>query len=141
MKHELKVNVPDEVKVRIARAKQHFRENRTTYLIGAGCLAAGYLLRKSNVVTVVNEGVAPVVPAVINNTVAPVMNNIVHNTVNNGGRMRKIIKCLETGQLWSSMTEAAEAQGKSLAMMSNHIHDRGVDSINGLHFVIDGLAA
>ena len=138
MKHELKVNVPEGVKERTNRVKQHLQENKTTYLVGAGCLAAGYFLRKPQVITVISEGAAPV----FNNTplIAPVMNNIVHNTVNNGGYSRKIIRCVETDELWPSMSKAAEAAGHTLQAMSRHIHGYN-DHLDGLHYVIEGVTA
>lgn len=137
MRHEHKLQIPEEVKAKIEKAKTHLKENRTTYLVGAGCLAAGYFLRKSTVITVVNEGVAPVVPAVINH----INNNpIFNNTVNNGGHMRKIVRCLETDEMWSSVSKAAEASGHSISMMSKHINGH-TDHLNGLHYVIEGLAS
>ena len=107
MKHEVKVNVPEGLKERVDRVKQHLKDNRTTYLVGAGCLAVGYFLRKPQTIKVISNGAAPV----FNNTptIAPVMNNIVHNTVNNGGHCTKIVRCLETGEtLAVELTEAAD---------------------------------
>jgi hypothetical protein len=81
-------------------------------------------------------------PAVINNTVAPVFNNenVGNQLVNNGGHMRKIVRCLETDELWPSMSKAAEAAGHSLTRMSDQIHGR-TDHLDGLHYVIEGLSA
>lgn len=79
---------------------------------------------------------------VINNTptIAPVMNNIVNNTVNAGGYMRKIIRCIETDEMWSSMSKAAEATGNHLTMMSKHCNGH-IEDLQGLHYVIEGLAS
>ena len=111
MKHEVKVNVPEGLKERVDRVKQHLKDNRTTYLVGAGCLTVGYLLRKPQTIKVISNGAAPV----FNNTVKPVMNNVVHNTVNNGGHMTKIVKRVSDGDIWETVTEAAE-----LASMAFH---------------------
>ena len=127
-----KIEVPEGFKARIAQIKQHLQDNKATYLAGAGCLVAGYLLRKPQIIEIVNNNTP---------TIAPVMNNIVNNTVNNGGHMRKIIKCLETGELWLSVTEAAKAQGKNISLMSQHLnHPDVVSEINGQHFIIEALA-
>lgn len=107
--------------------KLHVRRNKKFYMgFGAGTL----------VVLVVRR------PAVnIVNTVSPSFMPIFNNTVNNGGHMRKIIRCLETGELWLSVTEAAAAQGKDVALMSQHLnHPDVVPVINGLHFAIEALA-
>lgn len=46
--------------------KQHLQGNKTTYLIGAGCFAAGYLLRKQPQVTTIVNNVSPhVTPLII----------------------------------------------------------------------------
>jgi hypothetical protein len=74
---------------------------------------------------------------VFNNTIAPVISN----TVNNGGYMRKIVRCVETDELWPSISKAAEQAGASLSMMSKHVNGHTADDINGLHYVIEGLAA
>lgn len=134
MKHEVSLELPaisDSIKEKATRVKQHLKDNKTTYLVGAGCLVAGYLLRKPSIV-------APV----FNNAVTPVFNNmpVFNNTVNNGGYMRKIVRCLETDQMWPSMKAAAEATGNHLTMMSRHCNGH-VSDLNGLHYVIEGLAA
>ena len=78
-------------------------------------------------------------PAQITNTVAPVISPVFNNTVNNMGHMRKIVLCLETGERWGSVTEAAAAQGVQIGMMSQHLNDHR-DHINNLHFIIEALA-
>lgn len=112
---------------RFARVKQHLKNNKQVYLVGGGCLVAGYFLRRPRVVS-----------PVFNNM--PVMNNIVHNTVNNGSYARKIVRCIETDELWSSMTKAAEASGHTLQSMSKHIHGH-TDHLDGLHYIIEGVTA
>lgn len=118
----------EKVKEQAVKVKQHVRDNKTTYFVGAGCLVAGYLLRRQ---------LSPAVPALVNT----INNNpVFNNTVNNGGYMRKIVRCLETDEMWPSMTKAAEAAGHSLKTMSQHIHGH-TESLDGLHYVIEGLAA
>jgi hypothetical protein len=80
-------------------------------------------------------------PAQITNTVAPVISPVFNNVVNNGGHIRKIVLCLETGERWGSVTDAAKAQGKNVPLMSQHLnHPDAVPHINNLTFMIEGLA-
>lgn len=59
--HEVKVTVPEELKARAIRVKQYLQDNKTTYLVGAGCFAAGYLLRKQPHVTTIVNNVTPLI--------------------------------------------------------------------------------
>jgi hypothetical protein len=133
MKHQVSLELPvisDSLKEKAARVKQHFVDNKTTYLVGAGCLAVGYLIRKPGVVApVFNNTVAP--------SIAPVMTNI-GNVVNNGGHMHKIVQCIETGEIWEKVTDAADAAGTTLSYMSRHINGHKPD-VFGLHYKIIGL--
>lgn len=117
---------------RLDRVKRHLKDNKKTYLIGAGCLAAGVFLRKPGTIAIINNVAPNITPSI-----APVFNS----AVNNGGHMRKIVKCLDTGELWLSVTDAAKSQGKNIALMSQHLnHPDVVPEINGLKFVIEALA-
>lgn len=60
--------------------------------------------------------------------------------VKNGGYMRKIVRCVETDQMWPSVTQAAEHAKVPISLMSNHLNGR-TEAINDLHYVIEGLAA
>ncbi len=114
------------------KVAQWVKDNRVPIGVGVGGLAFGYLLRGKTV------HMAPT----FNNTVAPVIENapVFINTVNNGGYMRKIIRCVETDEMWPSMSKAAEAAQQSLTNMSRHVHGK-TETLNGLHYVIEGLAA
>jgi hypothetical protein len=78
-----------------------------------------------------NNTVAPSIAPVI----APVMTNV----VSNGGHMRKIVRCLETDEMWPSVGKAAESTRNTLHAMSRHINGH-TDELEGLHYVIEGLA-
>lgn len=120
------------------QVKQHLEANKTTYLIGAGGLVVGVgigLLLKQRPTQIINM-VAPEIKPIINPVIAPVFDN----TINNGGYTRKIIRCLETGEMWPSMKDAASSTGSTLQRMSNHIHGRN-PHLHGLHYVIEGLSA
>lgn len=101
--------------------KAHVKRNKKLY-IGIGIGASVVLVTRRPSINIVN---------------APVFNN---NIVNNGGYMRKIVRCIETDEMWPSVSKAAEAVGVTIHSMSNHINGRQ-DSLNGLHYVIEGLAA
>jgi hypothetical protein len=79
---------------RLDRVKRHLKDNKKTYLIGAGCLAAGYFLRRPGTTAIINN-VAP--------SIAPVFNN----TVNNGGHCTKIVQRLSDKEIFEQAAEAA----------------------------------
>jgi|SRR5580765_2754766 len=113
----------------VQKLQAHWKSHQREYLIGGGCLVVGYLLRRP-------QAIAPV----FNNNNIPAFNNIVNNTVNNGGHMRKIVRCVETDEMWPSVSKAAEVAGHSIVAMSKHLNGH-TDHIDGLHYVIEGLAA
>lgn len=111
------------------KVKLHLRTNKKLYITGGSCLATGLLLGGTGRVRIINN-VTPVI--------APVMNNIVNNTVNLGGHMTKLVKCLETGEVWETVTDAAKAAGVALPAMSRHLNEH-TDHIKGLHYAIIGV--
>ena len=115
---------------RTKKIQQHVQENRNTYIAGGSGLAVGAI----GVLLLTRA------PMQITNTVAPVISPIFNNTVNNGGYMRKIVRCVETDELWPSLSKAAETAKVSIQRMSQHVNGH-VDQVNGLHYVIEGLAA
>jgi len=42
-----KKKLPELAKEKAARVRQHLKDNKKVYLVGAGCLATGYLLRSN----------------------------------------------------------------------------------------------
>jgi hypothetical protein len=108
--------------------KAHVKKNQKFYL-GVGVGAFVVMATRRPAISIVN-------------TVSPSFMPIFNNTVNNGGHIRKIVRCLETGELWLSVTEAAAAQGKTLPFMSRHLnHPELLPTINNMHFVIEALAS
>jgi hypothetical protein len=118
------------------QVKKHVEENKTTYLVGAGCLVTGILvgygILNKPPVQVINS-----VRPIFNNkpVIAPVMNN---QQVNFGGHMTKLVKCLETGEVWETVTEAAKSNDASLSLMSRHLNGAKPD-VYGQHFKIIGV--
>jgi hypothetical protein len=113
-------------------ALQHLRDNRTTYLVGAGCLTAGYFL----------HGVrAPdVVQTFANSTdnIATVINrsknvDVVIKYLNARNYNANGCRCIETGEEWPSQIEAAIAKTIAPSILSKHLNGR-FDNAKGLHF-------
>lgn len=109
--------------------KDHFDKHRNAYIL-AGTLVGGVVIGR------LLFGRAPV----INNTAvaSPVVNTV--SNVTNGGYMHKIVKCVETGQMWESVKDAAEAMKVSPSMMSKHLNGH-TDNISNLHFKIAGIGS
>ena len=110
-------DVPNTEKI-----KAHFRKNKKLYMgIGIGVVIT-LAIRK---------------PVVI--SVAPVFNNS-NQQINFAGHVTKVVKCLETGDMWEKVTEAAVAVGKPLSAMSKHLNGHaGYDALDGLHYKIVGV--
>lgn len=125
----------------VRKVKTHVEKYQVIYA-GAGAsgltLVAVSLFGKPKVIVEKGSGLMPVISPVFNNTpvIAPVMNNV----VSNGGHMRKIVRCVETDQMWPSLSKAAEDLGVSLQKMSQHVNGHK-EHVDGLHYVIEGLAA
>lgn len=111
----------------ISEVKTHLNRHRTIY-ISAAVLGVGVCV-----------GMRMSKPTQIINTVAPVFNND-NSSAAFGGYARKIVKCLETGQLWESVNDAAAAAGVSQSMMSKHLNGNK-DHISNLHYQIIGLSS
>lgn len=118
-------------------AKTHWDKYKKAYLIGGGVVTVtgvtGYLVGSGKAAELAEVAV----PQIINN-VAPVITPVFNNTVNFGGHMTKLVKCLETGEMWETVTEAAKATGSSLSMMSRHLNGHMSD-LYGNHYEIIGI--
>lgn len=123
----------------IRNAKQHVEKYQVVYATVGGSALTLVAVKLFGRPQVIVKGAGDL-PAIVN-TVAPVFNNHnIGNVVNNGGYARKIIRCVETDELWPSMSKAAEDAGHTLQAMSKHIHGQN-EHLDGLHYVIEGLAA
>jgi hypothetical protein len=127
------------------KAKAHVQRNQNTYLVGAAGIAgiAGVLVFKSRPVITIENVASPV----FNNSVAPVIAPVIENVVNNGGHMTKIVKCLETGQIWEKMSYAALDLAKSHGITPERAQwlisrntNGAIPDVFGMHFENLGLA-
>ncbi len=81
---------------RIEKIKTHVREHKVVYIASGASFVIGglsVLVLKSRPTKIINT-VAPVIAPIFNNT----------NNVTLGGYPHKVVKCLETGQIWESVT-------------------------------------
>lgn len=113
------------------KVKGHFKRHKNKYITGGVVALAGatcyYIGRRT--------GGVKTIPT-INNIVSPVFNN--NNNVNMGGYSHKLVKCLETGQIWETVKDAAEAAGVSVPLMSKHVNGK-CEHVKGNHYEIIGL--
>jgi hypothetical protein len=130
----------DENKGRLDRVKRHLKDNKKTYLVGAGCLAGGiavglYFRR-------------PIVidfrPVITNNNL-PTFNNT--NLVENHlGRVSKIVRDTETGKEWTKIRHLAEeiatehgiSYDSARTRISQHLHGLS-DHVFNKRYEIAGL--
>lgn len=110
------------------RVKLHVKEHKKEYLIGAGGVVVG-----AGIVMIFKQR-----PMIIN-TIAPIFNNNNSSAVNFGGHMTKLVKCLETGEMWETVTEAAKSAGTSLPAMSKHLNGHSAEHLYGMHYAIIGV--
>lgn len=119
------------------RIVNHLKEHKTTYICAAAGAVAGAAVGVVVGVSLRSPKMPEInVPIVNNNT--PVFNNINTNTM--GGYSTKLVECVETGQIWKTVKDAAEAAGVSATTMSGHLNGRQ-DHISGLHYTIIGLGS
>lgn len=107
---------------RLERIKQHLQENKKVYLVGAGCLGAGYFLRPQ-VVNIVD---------VCNLKYKSPTNNIIINALGDPGN---VVQCVETGTVYASQNQAARELGVAAARISEHLHGK-IPHVQGHTFVL-----
>lgn len=113
-----------QVRENYEKVKTHLRENKTTYLVGAGCLTAGYFLRPQ----VVN-----VVDAFNFKYKSPTTTTVITVLERRACKEPIPVRCLETGEVFGSIRRAAAV----LDVPRQHITDqlRGkLPNVNGLRF-------
>lgn len=117
------------------KIKTHLKKHKEAYIVGGVSLTVGvgvgYFLHKHGYENdaIVNN---------IQNVVSPVFNNTNTNTntVNFGGYSRKLVKCVDTGQIWESVKDASAAAGVQPAVMSRHLNGHSNDIKGKLYEII-----
>lgn len=129
--------------------KDHFQRNKTRYLVGGAFVvgvAVGFAIYHYKVAPVkINTG-NPVSYSSKIGTVkaaenAKVIVNVVQgtdNVVKFSGHSTKIVECIETGEIFKMVKEAAESAGVNSSLMSKHINGK-CQHILGKHYRIVGL--
>lgn len=113
--------------------KTHIEENKTVYIAAASSIATGALVAmivRTKPVTVVTN-IAPVISPIFNNDNSS-------NVVNFAGHAHKIVRGNANGQIWGTVTEAAEAAGVELSRMSRHLNGH-IPHIDGETYSIIGM--
>ncbi len=114
---------------RICKVATHLKENSTVYVgLGIGFVIGGVTVLVLKSRQTQNIVVSPVI--------APVFNN--RNYVTLGGYAHKVVKCLETGEIWESVTAAADAVGTTLPTLSKVLTGH-TEHFDGKHYSIIAL--
>ncbi len=117
---------------RIEKIRDHIQEHKVVYIASGASFAIGglsMLVLKSKSTQIINT-VAPVI--------SPIFNNI--NQVTLGGYAHKVVKCLETGQIWESVKDAADALGTTPSTLSKVLNGHTAD-FAGKHYTIIALGS
>lgn len=92
------------------KAKKHVQDNKTVYITGAACLASGVLIGVAvtpKQIIIQGAGVAYKSPVL----------NAAHQTLVRRGHPGYVVRCLETGEVWASLSQAAKSAGVSRAVL------------------------
>lgn len=117
---------------KIEKIKKHFKDHKTVYLASGASFVLGSLTMlalKGKRIQIVNT-----------NTVTPIFNNHLESTANFGGYAHKVVKCLETNQIWESVNDAAEALGTTQSTLSKVLNGHTSD-FAGKHYAIIALGS
>lgn len=108
------------------RVKAHVGRHKVAYSLGTVVVIAGVAYY---------VGVRAGSPTY---SVGPVFNNVINNdgSVNFGGHTTKMVKRLSDGAMWETVTEAAEANGAPLSLMSRHLNGHKPDVYNEVYKIV-----
>lgn len=109
----------------VKNVKDHVKKHQMIYSLGAGSVL-------TTTVFVLSRRFAGSVQ------IAPVFNNV-NQQVNLGGYTTKFVKCIETGQVWEKVIDAADAVGVNRTVMSKHLNGHSADHLFGKHYKIVGI--
>jgi hypothetical protein len=127
-------NNDDEYDSVLDRIKDHFDQYKTVYIsVGVIALSIGVGIaigKKIDVHNLPTNTISDSTNAIINN------GSLIQN--NFQGRLSKIVRCVETGEIWTSIRETADELGVTPNEVSRVINGHASD-IHGLHFEVLGL--
>ena len=120
------------------KIKYHFNRYKTVYIsAGVIVLSIGIGIVIGKNINITEAGQELIIKAESISD-SPIINNSTITQNNFQGRQTKIVECIETGSIWSSITSAAEDIGVSFDTLSKVINGKRPD-INGQHFRVIGL--
>jgi len=116
--------------------KEHFAKYRNIY-ITAGIVVLGSVVTGFTVYSVTKTDIKPVSIGDIheNSNVAVNLGGTLNYTIQSArkGPPSWVVRCLETGQLYSSQEKASKELGINKATLSRHLNGL-LDEVNHLHF-------
>jgi hypothetical protein len=114
----------DREPTKYQKFKKHLKENQKVYLVGAGCLTAGYFLRPQvvNVVDVFNLKYK-----------SPTTTNVITILERRACKEPIPVRCVETGEVFASIRRAGDVLDIPRQLISDQIRGK-IPSANGLRF-------
>lgn len=135
----------EKVKAKLKKAKEHIVENKETYISGAVCLVVGvavgqFISATTNTPQVVGGSASNDNDVQVGGDVnAPITITQNSTVVNNfGGHLCKIVKCVDTGEIFETAKAAAESAGVTASNMSRHLNGH-TNSISGMTYEVVGV--
>lgn len=133
---------------RVEQAKQHFKDHKTTYVVGVSCLVAGgvavftwYMVRgvasqriDRGISVVADRGISVIADRSV------VTNNVSLISSRRQGAPSWVVRCVETGDIFSSQREAADVMHLPASEISKHLNGT-LDHVRGNTFERICLAA
>jgi hypothetical protein len=125
------------IKAKYEKVKQHVQENKTTYLIVIGGVAVATgtcLLMRDILPQPISRDI--VVTASRDTVVAGkkvVMKNVSYISADRQGPPSWVVRCKETGSIFTSQNSAAIEMGLSSSHLSSHLNGMR-DHVDGYHF-------
>jgi len=126
------------------KIKKHFEKQKQEYLwVGSLVVVAGitYLIMRNANAQPIGPGTSVTAQngiSVLGNKV--VMNNVSYISANRQGPPSWVVRCIETGEIYTSQNAAAEAIGLSPSELSKHLNGL-MDHVRGYTFERICLAA
>jgi hypothetical protein len=127
------------------KVKAHLKRRKIEYIVGGitiQSLLFIYMGYRIGSFTSKQESVAPTVGVINASKHSRVIVNVIQgndDVVNFGGYASKLVKCIETGEIFERVKDAAKSAGVEPAKMSKHINGH-MDNVNGCHYRIVGLS-
>lgn len=122
--------MPEEARepTKYQKVKQHLKDNRKTYLVGASCLATGCLLRPQvvNIIDVFNVKYK-----------SPTTTTVLTILERRACKEPIPIRCIDTGEVFASIRRAGDVLNIPRQLISDQLRGK-IPSANGFRF--EGVA-